>query len=327
MSLSQPTPPNPYTVANAQEELNKQSAQYQAQINDVNQITPYGSLTYAQTGTYADGMPMYTATQSLSAPEQQLFNTTVGTQEALAGDASKLAANLGGSLTNAPNLNNGALTQQDMDWANQYMQPLFNQQQGNLNAQLAAQGITQGSQAYNNAQNLQNRNVNNAYQSFFMQAEPQAYSQALQTYEAPIQTLGTLLGEGQPGTVGGSLTQTPQEQIQPADIESIFEDQYSQQNQIYANTMSGLFGTGSALLGGLARAIPFGSDIRIKENIVQVGRLKNGLPIYQFNYIFDPDGIPRIGLMAQDVEKVHPEAVGEINGIKHVNYALAVKDK
>ena len=30
-----------------------------------------------------------------------------------------------------------------------------------------------------------------------------------------------------------------------------------------------------------------------------------------------------VGLMAQDVEKVNPEAVAEIGGIKHVDYARA----
>jgi len=58
-------------------------------------------------------------------------------------------------------------------------------------------------------------------------------------------------------------------------------------------------------------------DIRMKENIVEIGNLRNGLPIYFFNYI--GDDTPQINVMAQDVEKVLPEAVIEINGIKHVD--------
>ena len=65
------------------------------------------------------------------------------------------------------------------------------------------------------------------------------------------------------------------------------------------------------------------SDIRIKENISQVGSLDNGLPVYLFNY--KGNKTPQIGLMAQDVEKVNNEAVVEIDGIKHVYYGKAVK--
>ena len=77
-------------------------------------------------------------------------------------------------------------------------------------------------------------------------------------------------------------------------------------------------GAGSALT-----AYALGSDIRIKENISQVGSLDNGLPVYLFNY--KGNKTPQIGLMAQDVEKVNNEAVVEIDGIKHVYYGKAVK--
>ena len=65
------------------------------------------------------------------------------------------------------------------------------------------------------------------------------------------------------------------------------------------------------------------SDIRIKENISQVGLLDNGLPVYLFNY--KGNKTPQIGLMAQDVEKVNKDAVVEIDGIKRVYYGKAVK--
>lgn len=325
MSLDAPSPPSPQATAAAQQQLNTQSAIEQQQVNDVNQTTPYGSLNYVQTGMGANGIPIETANQTYTPAVQNLFNTTIGTQTGVANAANNLIGNLGSSLSKAPNLGTQALTNQMMQWGQDYMQPIFNQQQSNLNSQLASQGITQGSDAYNNAQNLQSRNVNNAYENLFLQAEPTAYSQALSTYQAPIQTLGTLLGESTPGSVNSSLSQTPQASIQPANYESIAEDQYNQQNANYENTLSGLFGIGSAAIGGLARAVPFGSDRRIKENITRVGTLDNGLPVYVFNYKKDPDGIAQIGLMAQDVEKIKPHAVTEINGVKHVYYSEAVK--
>jgi len=68
-----------------------------------------------------------------------------------------------------------------------------------------------------------------------------------------------------------------------------------------------------------------GSDIQIKQNITQIGRLDNGLPLYSFEYkpqFQDECGHGfRIGVMAQDVEKVIPDAVSvHANGYKMVDY-------
>lgn len=65
------------------------------------------------------------------------------------------------------------------------------------------------------------------------------------------------------------------------------------------------------------------SDRRIKTDISRVGTLDNGLPVYV--YRFKHGGPMQIGVMAQEVERVKPHAVAEIGGIKHVNYAEAVK--
>ena len=67
----------------------------------------------------------------------------------------------------------------------------------------------------------------------------------------------------------------------------------------------------------LGTATILACDIRVKENIIKVGQLDNGLPLYLFNYIGDDR--PYINVIAQDVEKVKPHAVIEINNIKHVN--------
>jgi hypothetical protein len=85
-----------------------------------------------------------------------------------------------------------------------------------------------------------------------------------------------------------------------------------------AGTAAGKVGM-EAIIAALSSA----SDIRVKENISQVGTLDNGLPVYLFNY--KGSHTPQIGLMAQDVEQVNDDAVVEINGIKHVYYAQAVK--
>jgi hypothetical protein len=87
--------------------------------------------------------------------------------------------------------------------------------------------------------------------------------------------------------------------------------------QAQSTYASGLFqGIGSAV-GGMAAAK---SDIRTKENIRKVGSTDGGLPVYIYNYI--GSNLTQMGVMAQDVEKVNPDAVTESNGIKAVYYSL-----
>ncbi len=52
---------------------------------------------------------------------------------------------------------------------------------------------------------------------------------------------------------------------------------------------------------------PPGSDARIKRDIKEIGVAENGLPLYEFRYIFGRKQY--IGVMAQDVLKHTPEAV------------------
>lgn len=51
------------------------------------------------------------------------------------------------------------------------------------------------------------------------------------------------------------------------------------------------------------------SDPEVKENVVRVGTLDNGLGVYAFNYK-DVEGPTQLGLMADEVEEKFPAAVG-----------------
>jgi hypothetical protein len=64
------------------------------------------------------------------------------------------------------------------------------------------------------------------------------------------------------------------------------------------------------------------SERRLKKNIVKVGELKDGLPVYDFVYRNDPDNQVMRGVMVDEVEIFRPHALGpKINGIQTVNYA------
>jgi hypothetical protein len=91
-----------------------------------------------------------------------------------------------------------------------------------------------------------------------------------------------------------------------------------------ATGIGSFFAPGAFGAPSIASAIgSFFSDRRLKEDIKRVGTLDNGLPVYSYRYIGSK--AVQIGLMADEVEKVHPEAVSEVSGFKTVNYSKATR--
>src|SRR4249919_716871 len=87
-----PTPPNPIATAAAQTGTNVSTGVANAFLNNVNQNTPQGSLSYDVTGNYSwndpstgqtYSIPRFTSTQSLNATQQNLQNTSDQTKQAL----------------------------------------------------------------------------------------------------------------------------------------------------------------------------------------------------------------------------------------------------
>lgn len=195
----------------------------------------------------------------------------------------------------------------------------FEQDLSNLNTKLQNQGIAVGSQAYNNAMsNLQNDQydalTNAAYESVIQGQN--AFSNSLNdsinagnfTNSARQQSLSEIL-------------QVLQNSISGYDVyNNIFNamSQASDKVSKDSSTAYGLKADGQDISSLLAAL----SDIRLKENISPVGKLDNGLTVYRFNYIGNP--CTQIGLIAQEVKEVKPEAVvkGE-DGYWRVNYNLA----
>jgi hypothetical protein len=61
------------------------------------------------------------------------------------------------------------------------------------------------------------------------------------------------------------------------------------------------------------------SDIRLKKNIKKISTRPDGLNVYEFDYIWG--GGRQVGLMAQEVQSVYPDAVSESGGYLMVNYS------
>ena len=110
--------------------------------------------------------------------------------------------------------------------------------------------------------------------------------------------------------------------------------QLGQQQSAQSTSKGSSTGIGiSNLFGGLGSLL---SDEEAKEGIEgpdsepeQVGELADGTPIYRYRYKQDPNGAVHIGVMAQEVQGEHPEAVQPMQafgGMLAVDYGAATDD-
>jgi len=91
---------------------------------------------------------------------------------------------------------------------------------------------------------------------------------------------------------------------------------WSAANQASAAESAG-FGSFMGSIG--AAAINQWSDRRLKTDIVKLGELPDNIGVYAFTYI--RNGKRDVGVMADEVEKVYPDAVTEVRGFKMVDYS------
>lgn len=73
------------------------------------------------------------------------------------------------------------------------------------------------------------------------------------------------------------------------------------------------------LMGGIGNLGKFFSDRRLKRDIHRIGTHKLGIGLYEWDFVW---GEKASGVMADEVEKVMPEAVGLVNGFQVVNYSM-----
>jgi len=213
---------------------------------------------------------------------------------------------------------------------------LQNQQaQNQAIAQNFGQGLTASNAA--NAAIQQNQNTAAQQQQLANAAQLQQYNQNLGAAQfgnsAATQDLQTQLAlRNQPlneitGLMSGSQLQMPQFQgynptsIAPAPVFAGAQAQGAADMQKYGIQQSGANATTSGLfsLAGAAAPLVFPSDRRLKSNIERIGTHKLGIGLYEYD-IF---GGRQQGVMADEVEKVMPEAVlMHPSGYKMVNYGL-----
>jgi len=400
---SAPATPDYTSLAKEQAAGNLDLAKYTTEANRVNQITPYGNITYSQSpGTvnqsaydqalqsynqslahggrnkdlkapniadFTTGNNTWTATQSLSPAEQKILEANQGLSTGKLGYAQDI-------LNKAQNGQSGVDTSQlpsyginpgetYSDAIMRRLQPQQAQAKQSFDAQMANQGVMPGTQAYDNAYRNFSQGQNDQLTSAItggmgvgLQANQQAFNQGITNMNQPINMVNALQGGSQVTNPQG-VNSANMPQVAGPDLTGAAQNTYNSQlanynaqNAASGNLMGGLLGLGGTLLsggalGGLGAlgaggaaagtgitglSMPsawgaIGSDQNIKENISKIGAFDNGINIYKFDYkpeYKDTWGHgSHIGVMAQEVEKVIPEAVAiHENGYKLVNYAM-----
>lgn len=199
-------------------------------------------------------------------------------------------------------------------------QPVFERQSNHLQDRLVNQGIPVGSEAYSRAMNDMSQTQNDALQ----QAAYQSVQAGQQARNNEIANNLSIFSAFNPlnhytgSTAQGSVSM----------YDNAYNSQLAQfqaQQQAKQNMANGWLNLGTQAGLGVLGMLPsswLSSDARIKENLRPVGQLFNGLTVYAFN--FPGEQTTRIGLVAQEVQQLIPEAVTETDeGLLAVDYDLA----
>jgi hypothetical protein len=304
-------------------------------MNMVNQRGPDGSLTYNRIGeevltdsltgrTYT--IPKYEAVTALSPAGQRVNDINNQTEENIATIGRDQSSRIGELLGKPVNLNNEATEARLMELGSKRLDPRFAQEEEALRTRLVNQGLRPGTAAYDAAFSNFSQSKNDAYNSLLLAGRGQAVQEALTERNQPINEITALLSGSQVSQP--NFVNTPQTQLAGTDYQgAVYAShnaamQNAQMKQQSQNAMmGGLFG----LAGTIGKAaLPMISDRSAKTDIDPVGKLRNGLTVYRYRY---KDGGPfMIGLMADEVSEIHPEAVERLpNGFDAVHYDLAVQ--
>ena len=299
-----------------------------------------------QTITMPDGttqqVPRYTQTTSLSPEQQQLYNLNTQTQQNIGQIGVDQSRRIGDLLGKPVDLSGLTIDpnsfSQDRQRVEQSLRDRMagqNEQQYNqLENRLTNQGFQRGTQAFTDAIGEYQRGINDQNLAIIGQgrAEQQGmYGMAsdaaqremtrrLTERNTPINEISALMSGSQvsmPNTPGYNPGQVAGTDVSGSVYNSaaLANDQYKQQEAARRQQMAGLYG----LAGTGAQAAMWFSDRRLKRDIRDLGiKLMNGLKLYAYKYLWSDE--PQIGVMAQEVLKVRPQAVHMVGGYMAVDY-------
>ena len=263
-----PPPPDYTAAANATAQGNIDAARVATAANRVNQVTPYGNLTYKQTGTDSYGNPTWTATQELAPAQQKILEQQAGLSSGLLNTAQS-GLDYAGNLMAKPGIDMSQLPSTGFNPGQSYqdammarLEPQIGRENQSFEQDMANKGIGAGTQAYNTAKQLLAQNQNDRYNQATVQglnagltANQQAFAQQGYNQMQPINVINALRTGSQ---VASPQYVNPAQQATTAgpDLLGAAGQQYNanlaQTNANNAATsgfMGGLMNMGAAYLG------------------------------------------------------------------------------
>lgn len=316
-----PEAPDPKETAAAQAQMNRETAVTQTGLNAQNQYTPTGSLEYTQNGTWEDGTPRFSATQRLSPEEQAIFELNQQTRSNLGNIGVEQSDKIRGLLNDPVDLSNDAIEGRLMELGRKRLDPVFAEREGQMRTDLINRGIREGTPAFEAEMRRFNEGRNDAYNQLVLSGRGQSVQEILAGRNQPINEITALMSGSQVSQP--NFINTPQSQVSGVDYAGMVNDNYQAELGAHNSMIGAVAGLGGSLLGGWGKAgFPMPSDRRLKEHARRIGTADNGLPIWAFRY--KGGEVTMLGFMADEVEKVRPQAVGEVGGYKVVDYDEAV---
>ena len=337
-----PKTPDYAAAAREQGIANFEAARATGRMNNPNVISPYGTQTTVWNGDQP------TVTQEFSPDQQRLYDTNQITQENLGRLGNTGSAALGDVI--GKNLDMSSITAQPGNYDDTRQKVIDammgrydiggKQAEEQKNSDLVAAGIRPGTEAYdremqrldmarNDYRNTAETSAASQVQQGFSQdsaLRQQQMAEMLAQRQTPLNEITALMSGSQvsnpfaqAAAYNGGATAAPTPIMQGAQAQGQADmAAYNARTGAYGNMMSGLFGLGGAAMGTGGITGLF-SDRRLKKNVVRIGTHSLGIAKYLWTYLW---GEVATGVMADELEKVMPEAVGMRGGYKTVNYAM-----
>lgn len=268
-SPATPATPDYTGAAEATAKGNLDAARAATAANRVNQVNPYGSLSYAVTGTDPYGNPTWTATTSLNPDQQQLYNYDIATSKGL-GELQNKGLGYVGKMLDQP-FSTSNLPQIGINAGEKYedaimrrLAPTIEAERKSFDAQMINQGIPQGSEAYANAKRVFDARQNDKLTSAItggmdvgMRARQQGFGELAYQRNEPINTLNAVRSGSQVTGPSGYFVNAPQQAtttgadyLSAAGMTGNAAIAQANAENAQRNAMiSGLFSLGSSALG------------------------------------------------------------------------------
>jgi hypothetical protein len=263
-----PAPPDYAAAAQATAQGNIDAARVATAANRVNQVTPYGNLTYKQTGTDSYGNPTWTATQDLAPAQQKIVEQQAGLSSGLLNTAQQ-GLDYAGGLMAKPGIDMSKLPSTGFNPGQSYqdammsrLSPQIDRENQSFEQDMANKGIGAGTQAYNTAKQLLGQNQNDRLNTATVQglnaglsANQQAFNQAGYNQMQPINVINALRTGSQ---VASPSYVNPSQQATTAgpDLLGAANQQYNAQlaqtnanNAASSGFLGGLMNMGASYLG------------------------------------------------------------------------------